>query len=87
MKQEEENVRLEIERALEKENLDRERNMAGEASEGEDEGATGSIRSSASLLGDLEEVRSKVDKYQAKRDLNEFPDVKESGEAVISCYK
>ncbi|KAF8232470.1 hypothetical protein L208DRAFT_1436366 [Tricholoma matsutake] len=87
LKQEEENVRLEIERALEKENLDRERNMAGEASEGEDEGATGSIRSSASLLGDLEEVRSKVDKYQAKRDLNEFPDVKESGEAVISCYK
>jgi altered-inheritance-of-mitochondria protein 13 len=28
-----------------------------------------------------------VDKYQTKRDLTEFPDVKESGEAVMSCYK
>jgi altered-inheritance-of-mitochondria protein 13 len=87
LKQEEENVRLEIERALEKENLDRERSMAGEASEGEEGGTTGSLKSSASLMGDLEEIRSKVDKYQAKRDLTEFPDVKESGEAVMSCYK
>lgn len=86
LKQEEENVRMEIERALEKENLDRERDMAGEALEGED-GGTGSIKSSASLMGDLEEIRSKVDKYQAKRDLSEFPDVKESGEAVMLCYK
>jgi altered-inheritance-of-mitochondria protein 13 len=87
LKQEEENVRLEIERALEKENLDRERSMAGEASEGEDGAAAGSVKSSASLMGDLEEIRSKVDKYQAKRDLTEFPDVKENGEAVIACYK
>lgn len=84
LKQEEENVRLEIERVLERENLDRERSMAGEASEG---GAVGSIKSSASLMSDLEEIRSKVDKYQAKRNLTEFPDLKESGEAVTSCYK
>jgi len=87
LKQEEENVRLEIERALEKENLDRERSMAGEASAGEDSGATGSIKSSASLMGDLEEIRGKVDKYQARRDLSQFPDVRENGEAVVSCYK
>ena len=85
LKQEEEYVRQEIERALEKENLDRERSMAGEASEGGD--AIGSIKSSALLMGDLEEIRSKVDKYQAKRDLSKFPDVKASGDAVASCYK
>lgn len=87
LKQEEENVRLEIERALEKENLDRERSMAGEAFEGGDVAAAGSVKSSAALMGDLEEVRSKVDRYQAKRELTEFPDVKENGEAVIACYK
>ena len=79
-------MRQEIERALEKENLDREKSMAGEASE-DDGDVVGSVRSSASLMGDLEEIKSKVDKYQAKRDLSEFPDVKANGDAVVSCYK
>ncbi|KAF9466432.1 hypothetical protein BDZ94DRAFT_1158196 [Collybia nuda] len=87
LKQEEENVQREIEQALEKENLDREREMAGGA-ESESEGdGIGSVKSSVALLGDLEEVRSKVDRYQARRELEQFPEVKVSGEAVVECYK
>lgn len=84
LKQEEEIVRQEIENALEKENLDRERGVDSEAEEND----TGrGILSSTSLIGDLEEIRSKVDKYQARKDLEEFPDVKAAGEAVVSCYR
>jgi altered-inheritance-of-mitochondria protein 13 len=85
LREEEAGVRAEIEQALEKENLDREREMAG-AEEGGEEGA-GNVRSSAALMGDLEEVRSKVEKYQARRELTEFPEVKRNGEAVVECYK
>ncbi|RDB21549.1 MICOS complex subunit mic19 [Hypsizygus marmoreus] len=88
LKQEEEAVRQEIENALEKENLDRERSMVDESPEAaEDESVVGRIPSSTALMGDLEEIRSKVDKYQARRDLSEYPEVKAAGEAVISCYK
>ena len=86
LKQEEEVVRQEIENALEKENLDREREMA-EANSAEGDSITGRIPNSAVLMGDLEEIRSRVDKYQARRDLTDFPDVKLAGEAVVSCYK
>lgn len=96
--QEEEVVRLEIERELEKENLDRERAMAGHegaaaASEegGEVEageaGEAGNVRSSAALMGDLEEVRQKVERFQTRRALAEFPDVQSKSEAVVNCYK
>ncbi|KII88813.1 hypothetical protein PLICRDRAFT_110345 [Plicaturopsis crispa FD-325 SS-3] len=84
---EEEQVRQEVERALEKENLDREKSMAGETAEKADEELHGEVKSSASLLGDLEEIRSKVDKYQKKQELSDHPDVKASGEAVVSCYR
>lgn len=61
--------------------------MAGETEEKEDEELHGEVKSSASLLGDLEEIRSKVDKYQKKQELSDHPDVKASGEAVVSCYR
>lgn len=86
LRKEEENVRQEIEKALEKENLDRERTMAGTASETEGD-ALGDVKSSAALVGDLEEIRSKVDRFQTRRDLSAFPAVKADGEAVISCYQ
>jgi altered-inheritance-of-mitochondria protein 13 len=77
-------VQKEIEHALEKENLDRERSMAGLDDEGD---GSGSVKSSAVLLGDLEEIRGKVDRYQQRREPNDLPSLKASGEAVISCYK
>ncbi|KAF8078212.1 hypothetical protein FPV67DRAFT_1686714 [Lyophyllum atratum] len=84
LKQEEEEVRREIEHALEKENLDRERITAEDNAEGDQ---TARLPSSTELMGDLEEIRSKVDRYQARRDLSEFPEVKSTGEAVVSCYR
>jgi len=86
LKQEEDDVRQQIENALEKENLDRERSIV----EGDwevDKSAEGRIPSSAVLLGDLEEIQSKVDKYHRGKDLTKFPEVKAAGEAVASCYK
>jgi MICOS complex subunit MIC19 len=91
LRQEEENVRQEITKALEKENLDREREMAGgeagAADATESEGGVGSVKSSAALQGDLEEVRQKLDKYKAKQELTEALEIKAHGEAVVNCYK
>lgn len=87
LRQQEDEVKQEIERALEKENLDRERAMAGEVSRGAEEGSAGSVKSSAALLGDLEELREKVDRFQSRRALTEFPEVQATSEAVVSCYK
>jgi MICOS complex subunit MIC19 len=86
LREEEEKVQKEIEHALEKENLDRERSMAGETLGDEGDGS-GSVKSSAVLLGDLEEIQSKVDRYQQRRELNGLPSLKASGETVISCYR
>ncbi|TFK42843.1 hypothetical protein BDQ12DRAFT_676882 [Crucibulum laeve] len=86
LRREEEIIREEIERALEKENLDRESNMAGDASD-RDGGEVGDIKSSAALSGDLEEIRGKIDKYQSRRALDEHPDIKRNGETVVDCYK
>ncbi|KAF7984084.1 hypothetical protein HWV62_17652 [Athelia sp. TMB] len=81
-------VRQEIEVALEKENLEKEKSMAGEASgeEGE-EGTSGTVKSSNALMGDLEEIRSKVDRYHSRHELQGIQAVKEKGEAVASCYR
>jgi len=84
LRAEEEAVGAEIEHALEKENLDRERAMAGaeDASEG-----AGMVKSSAALMGDLEELRSKVDRFKARREVEGDAQVQQKGQAVISCYK
>ncbi|KAI0747766.1 hypothetical protein C8Q80DRAFT_1168335 [Daedaleopsis nitida] len=84
---EEERVREEIERAMEKENLDRERGMAGEETASDEASPTGSIKSSAALMGDLEELRQKVDKYHARRDSEELATVRAKGEEVVLCYR
>lgn len=86
LRREEEHVQSEIERALEKENLDKERAMAGDASEGDGSGA-GEVRSSAALQGDLEDIRGKISKYQSRKELTEYPEVKSYGDAVVECYR
>lgn len=85
LKRDDENVRREIEHALERENLDRESSMAGEALQGDN--TVGDIKNSVSLLGDLEEIRTKIEKYQSNRRAPEFPEVEASGFAVAECYK
>lgn len=86
LRKDEDDVRKQIELALEKENLDRERTMAGGASEG-DGASLAAVKSSVTLMGDLEEIRSKVDRFHSRRDLSEFPQVKADGEAVVLCYR
>lgn len=81
LRAEEETVQLEIHRALEKENLDREMSMV------EDSGTHGGLKTGVALLGDLEEIKEKVDRFQTRRQLGDFPSVKETGEAIASCYK
>lgn len=71
---------------MEKENLDREKAMAGQASE-EGRAGAGSVKSSAALLGDLEEIRSKIDRFQIRKSLASYPGLKASQDALVSCYK
>ncbi|EGO00362.1 hypothetical protein SERLA73DRAFT_180937 [Serpula lacrymans var. lacrymans S7.3] len=83
LRTEEENVQREIEVALEKENLDRERSMAGDT----EEEAHGDIKSSTSLMNDIEEIRSKVDRTQTRQQLGDLFEVNEKSQAVASCYQ
>ncbi|KAJ3742024.1 hypothetical protein DFH05DRAFT_1574552 [Lentinula detonsa] len=82
----EEEIQQEIRLALEKENLDREKAMAGQVSDEHGAGA-GSVKSSAALMGDLEEIRFKIDRFQTRRSLANYPGPKASQEALVSCYK
>jgi altered-inheritance-of-mitochondria protein 13 len=86
LKKDEEVVRQEIENALEKENLDKETAMAGEEAEGDDSSA-GRVRNSAALMGDLEDIRAKIEKYSSNKKLPEYPEVEARGAAVAECYK
>ncbi|KAG8217404.1 P-loop containing nucleoside triphosphate hydrolase protein [Butyriboletus roseoflavus] len=81
LRAEEETVQLEIHRALEKENLDREMSMV------EDGSTHGGLKTGVALIGDLEEIREKVDRFQTRRQLGDFPSVQETGEAIASCYR
>lgn len=95
LKKEEEDVRHQIEAALEKENLDRERSMAGNASSAagsDNDGSApapgaGDVKTSAALFGDLEEIRNKINKYHSKRDLSQYPEVQQAGSVLVECYR
>ena len=61
--------------------------MAGEESASEEAGPAGSVKSSAALMGDLEELRGKIEKYHARQNSEELSTVRAKGEEVVSCYK
>lgn len=81
LRAEEETVQIELHHALEKENLDRELGMV------EDGSTHGGLKTGVALIGDLEEIREKVDRFQTRRQLGDFLPVKVTGEAIASCYK
>lgn len=92
LREEEELVRGQIEAALEKENLDREKALAtdGDDKAAEEAGAEGEARnlsSSAVLQGDLEEVQKRVERANARRTLEDHPEVKAAQAAVVECYQ
>jgi altered-inheritance-of-mitochondria protein 13 len=81
LREEEKLVREQIEAALEKENLGKER--AG--TEGDE--AEGGVTSSSSIQGALDEVQKKVDRFHAKRDISGYLPVSESSQKLIECYR
>lgn len=88
LRAEEEEVNRQMERALEKENLDRERSVAGESGgEGDGEGPDGVFRSSDSLRADLEAVQKKVERLHGRTSLEDLPEAKESQERLLACYR
>ncbi|TFK55325.1 hypothetical protein OE88DRAFT_1623751 [Heliocybe sulcata] len=79
LREEESHVREEIERALEKENLDRERDMAGDES--------GQVKSTTALLGDVDELRKQVERFHSKKEEEDFVGARTRGEAVVQCFR
>jgi len=77
LRKEEADVRAEIEKAIEKENLARESKYKG-ASEG---------KNSNVLRQELDQLRSKIDKYNRQKDISNYAGVKEAQEALVKCYK
>jgi MICOS complex subunit MIC19 len=77
-------LRRALQLALERENIDRER--SDDATTGIEE-EHGNVKNSTVLLEDLEEVRQKVDRYRARTNLVDHPQVKMASEAVASCYR
>jgi len=81
LREEEKLVREQIEAALEKENLSRERaGIDGDEAEG-------GVTSSSSIQGALDEVQRKVDRFHGKRDLGGYLLVGESSQKLIECYR
>jgi len=94
LRAEEEDVRHQIQAALEKENLDRETSLAAPAvagglTEGSGSGLDGErkVTSSTILKGDLDEIQAKAEQYQARRTLEQLPGVQEKQKALIQCYR
>jgi len=81
LREEEKLVREQIEAALEKENLTRER-----AGIDGDEAEAG-VASSTSIQGALDEVQRKVDRFHAKRDVTGSLPVSDSSQKLIECYR
>ena len=81
LREEEKVVREQIEAALEKENLSKER----PGTEGDE--AEGGVNSSSSIQGALDEVQKKVDRFHAKRDISGYLPVSESSQKLIECYR
>ncbi|GJJ09336.1 hypothetical protein Clacol_003558 [Clathrus columnatus] len=89
LRAEEEEVKQQIETALERENIDKERSAAGSESSGEggDEGPDGVFRSSESLREDLEIIQKKVERFHRGSSLEDVPEIKETKERLVECYK
>jgi len=81
LREEEKVVREQIEAALEKENLSKQRTgTSGDEVEG-------GVDSTSSVQGALDEVQKKVDRFHAKRDISGYFLVSESSQELIECYR
>ncbi|TIA83659.1 hypothetical protein E3P89_00547 [Wallemia ichthyophaga] len=46
-----------------------------------------SILSSENVKRNIDDIKTKIDKHHQKRDINNFPEVKNSHSSLISCFK
>lgn len=88
LRQQEQQVREEIERALERENLDRERNAAAPQDGGEADGANKGLSHSASLFKDLERLEKRALGLKRERaETDEWKSVDTGKEALARCFR
>lgn len=96
MRNDEEEVKTQIEQALERENIYREKKLAMPDGDSEVDGVEtsrvsestdGVVRSSASLMDDLKEVQSKVERFHHRRSLDDVPEVKTTSETLVECLR
>ena len=85
LRQEEEGVRKEIQNVLEKEVLALDGDVARSRDSETDE--PGAPLNSIVLLGDVEEVKQKVDKYHTRLSSGEADTMKSTASALLTCYK
>lgn len=87
LRNEEAEVREQIEASLERENIDSEvAAAAARKKEGGEEAEGGESLHSGLLLGDIEEVRQKIDKFHGKSQGEESP-ASIAGQALALCYR
>lgn len=89
LRQQEQQVRQEIERALERENLDRERGASpGSGAGGQEEGKPAALSHSASLLKDLEQLEKRASGLKKERaETAEWKAVDVGKEALERCFR
>lgn len=74
-------MRVQIEAALEKENLDKETELANKGAE---DGKP--TTSSSELAEELEEVQKRAERFLERKKMDDFPEVKEKQESLLKCY-
>jgi len=83
LRQEEEEIKAVIHRTLEKENVERE--TPGSAAEQGENSETKNLNGPA-LVGELEEVRRKIEKFRARKGFVDQVRLRSSSEQVFGCY-
>lgn len=85
LRAEEEDVKRQLELALQRENIERERGDRDfEDGQGDEEVAQ--VKSTSSLQSDLEEIQQKVNRFHRRQNLEDVPEVHEAKERVTQCY-
>lgn len=77
LRKEEADVRAEIEKAIEQENLAKESKYRGQS-----EGKNSNV-----LRQELDQLRTKIDKYNKQKDISNYAGVKEAQDELVKCYK
>jgi len=93
LRSEEEEVKREIERVLERENIERERKTDAQDAESPGGAASSDARDSTetlsgpTLLGDLEEVRQKVEAYRTRQGITDHSSMKDTVGLLQNCFR